>query len=41
MATDITSYDFYVGLTQHKLLASRSLSTGQLFLPPGPWIQRI
>jgi hypothetical protein len=36
MATDITSYDFYVGLTQHKLLASRSLSTGQLFLPPRP-----
>ena len=36
MATDITSYDFYVGLTQHKLMASRSLSTGQLFLPPRP-----
>ena len=36
MATDITSYDFYAGLTQHKLLASRSLSTGQLFLPPRP-----
>ena len=36
MATEITSYDFYVGLTQHKLLASRSLSTGQLFLPPRP-----
>jgi uncharacterized OB-fold protein len=36
MATDITSYDFYVGLTQHKLLASRSLSTGQVYLPPRP-----
>lgn len=36
MATDITSYDFNVGLTQHKLLASRSLTTGQLFLPPRP-----
>ena len=36
MATDITSYDFYVGLTQHKLMASRSLSTGQVYLPPRP-----
>lgn len=34
MATDINSYDFYVGLGQHKLLGSRELSSGHLFLPP-------
>jgi uncharacterized OB-fold protein len=34
MPTDINSYDFYVGLGQHKLLGSRELSSGHLFLPP-------
>ena len=34
MATDINSYDFYLGLGQHKLLGSRELSSGHLFLPP-------
>lgn len=36
MATEITSYDFNAGLAQHKLLASRSLSTGKVYLPPRP-----
>ncbi len=34
MATDINSYDFYVGLGQHKLMGSRELSSGHVFLPP-------
>ncbi len=34
MAIDINSYDFYAGLGQHKLLGSRELSSGQVFLPP-------
>jgi uncharacterized protein len=34
MTTEINSYDFYTGLGQQKLLGSRELSTGHVFLPP-------
>ena len=34
MAFYIYSYHFYAGLGQHKLLGSRELSSGQVFLPP-------
>lgn len=36
MASEITSYDFFANLNQHKLMGTRSLTTGQVFLPPRP-----